>query len=281
MYKEAKIAAIAVAAIMTACSGQTESNRRACSLYDQADALINDGQPARAIELLDSLQRAYPDEADVQRRALHLRPQAIEKATLAQLSSTDSLMAVRQATYEQLKDKMRRLNSPELVEPYYVYAATYNKEFLNTTGIEPRVSDIGQFYIVSSVNPGGLKHQAIDLTVGDETVSTGTVPYDGEMNYRIGGSEVITFTPARCDTIGMLAAAHPDTNFRITFKGEKKDRTEKLSAKQRDAIVTCYLFSQAIIDSRELAVQREKLERRLQIARDQIARTFNEDDASN
>lgn len=277
MYREAtKIAAIALAAVMTAC-GQSETTRQANELYGEADALIACGKPEQAVVILDSLQRAYPGETEVQRRAMHLRPQAIEKMTVSRISSIDSLIAVRQATYETLKGKMKKISGPDLVEPYYVYADTYNKEFLNTTGIEPRVTDIGQFYIISSVNPGGLKQQAVEISVDGETASTGIVPYDGEMNYRINGSEVITFSPAACDTIGSLAAAHPSSSFKLTFKGEKKDMSVNLSARQRDAIITCYLFSQAIIDSREMAVQREKAERQLQIARDQIARTFNED----
>ncbi len=278
MYKEAiKITAIAAAIAITSCSGQTEANRQATSLLGQAETFIGDGDSTSAIVLLDSLQRAYPGETDVQRKALHLRPKAIELATLAEISTVDSLLAVRQATYEQLKGFMKLISSPDLVEPYYVYADTYNKEFLNTIGIEPRVSEFGEFYIISSVNPGGLKHQGITVTAGGVEASTGMVPYDGEMNYRINNSEVISFTPAQCDTIGALAESNRGAAMKLTFNGEKKNHTVKLSDKQRDAIVTCYLFSHSITDSREMAVKREKLERQLQIARDQIARTFQED----
>ncbi|MDE6126928.1 MAG: hypothetical protein K2G30_08220, partial [Muribaculaceae bacterium] len=156
---------------------------------------------------------------------------------------------------------------------YWTYGKPYRPDFMNTTGIEPRVSEIGEFYIVSSVNPaGGLKHTTVAVSGNGARATATPVPYDGESNYRIDGGEIITFSPEASDTIGAFAYGNQGVPLTLHFIGTK-ERSQKLAADQAAAIAAAYRYSKITVDARERSVNRQKLEKQLAIARDQIART--------
>lgn len=144
---------------------------------------------------------------------------------------------------------------------------------MNTTGIEARVSEIGQFYIVSSANPS-LKHTAISVNGPAASATTPAVPYDGESNYRIDGGEVITFSPEQSDTIGAAVvrnlAANSSAPLTLQFTGGK-NKSLKLSAAQAQGIANAYNYSAALIRARDNEVQHKRLEKTIEIARRQAA----------
>lgn len=243
-----------------------------------AEELLNEAQKAydvadytRAQSLLDSLKVAYPADIDVQKRGMALQPRVIEGATLLEISENDSLMVVEKLKADSLKKDLRWVKTPRMIEGYFTAAEGYNPDFMNNTGLQPRVSEIGEFYVVSSVNPGGIGHTTVTLSCGNRSAATPAVAYDGESNYRIGGSEVVTFSPAESDTIGKFAAENAASAMTLTFSG-KSSRKLTLSAKQVKGIATCYTYACALNEARLLAVRRQKLEATLQVARNQMAR---------
>ncbi len=249
----------------------------------EAEGLLNDAQMAfdradyaGAVVLLDSLQKAFPAEVAIQRSGMALRPKVIEQLTLIEIAKSDSAIAAEKAEAENLKAQLKWIKTPGMIEGYWTYGKSYRPDFMNTTGIEPRVSEIGEFYIVSSVNPsGGLKHTSIAISGNGGRAATPEVPYDGESNYRIDGGEIITFSPQASDTIGKFAFNNQGAPLTLHFVG-KNERMQKLSPEQAAAISAAYRYSKITIDARERSVNREKLEKQLAIARSQIARTAEE-----
>jgi len=267
-----KLGVAAVAAmVMISCSGESETARAARELYEQADACNLSGDPMKSLELLDSLQSAYKSETEWQRSAMKLRPTVMINATEMQIKAIDDTIAMLENQYNAILPRMKRVADPRLVEPYYVDKATFNAEFMNSTGIQPRVSEIGQMYFVSSVNPGGLKHTGFTLTCDGESVTVGPVPYDGELNYRINGGEVITYSPEQSEAAGLFANERPDKSMTLTFTGGNSKKL-KLRPEYVGAIANCWVFSKAIVDARQLAFERERLNRQLEIARSQAER---------
>ncbi len=270
--KKSLFAVATLAVVLSSCGGKTENADARALLVEATDAFqLTDYD--NAMLLLDSLKNAYPTEVAIQREAMALRPKVIEQNALLKIAQIDSLTQCDQRTMESLKPKMKWVKAPEMIEGYWTDAATYNANFMNTTGLEPRVSEIGQFYIVSSANPSSLKHTSVTLTLGNRSVTTADVPYDGDSNYRIGSGEIITFTPEQSDTIGafaaeVLSAAKPG-NMSVTFNGSKGKKTIKLSEKQADAIRQTYLYSMAVIRARDNQVERERLQRTIEIAQRQ------------
>ncbi len=266
------LAALALTAIVSASCGK-KANPEAEGLLNMAQTAFDNSAYAEARTLLDSLQKGYPAEIELQRAGMALRPKVIEQLTLVEIQQTDSAVAAEKAEADKLKSGLKWVKTPGMIEGYWTYGKTYRPDFMNTTGIEPRVSDIGEFYIVSSVNPGGgLKHTSIAVSGNGGRAQTAPVPYDGESNYRIDGGEIITFSPEASDTIGAFALNNQGAPLTLHFIGGK-ERSQKLSADQVAAIAAAYRYSRITIDARERTVNRQRLEKQLAIARDQIART--------
>ncbi len=263
-------------ALMCACGGKQE-NPQARELLDNANAAFEQQDYALATTLLDSLQKTFPSELGIQRESMALRPKVIEQTAVVQLQQLDSLDAADTSTLTSLKPALKWIKTPGMIEGYWIDAKAYNPNFMNTTGIEARVNEIGQFYIVSSVNPAGsLKHTSITLKTASGSATTPTVPYDGESNYRIGGGEVITFSPEQSDTIGAAAlhavSTNPSVSGTLIFNGAKTNKSIRLTAAQTAAIANAYRYSSAVIRARDNQVQRQKLNRTIEIARQQAAK---------
>lgn len=278
MYRKVAEAAIGLlfsGLFITGCG--SDESRAAQELVDQVTEAVDNGNSTLAIELLDSLQRTYPAQIEQQREGMKLRPRAMEVYFLASIQSVDSLIASYADAHQTLAGKMKTISDPRLVEPYQTPAAGYSADFINGSGVQSRVDRAGQFYLVSSLNPGGVNHNSLTFMASGDELTTEPVPYDGDLNYRLNGAEVITFMPAKCDTVGAFMLAHRDAPVTVRFNGEKgKSRQIKLSKAQVEGMADAYQYSQAVIRGRDLSVQREKLDRQLQIARDQMARLAGE-----
>ena len=197
--------------------------------------------------------------------------------TIKELESTDSL----QSWYSHLQDSLMQyftlVDNPQLVEGYYVIKEYAKSTLFNRTGVESRVSPDGQFYMISSLASNPVKHTSISLTDGNGKVTTATVDYDGERNYRSGGTEMITFTGAECDTLGHFLTDNKAKNIKLIFNG-KKSHTTTLSANDRLAMQRAYGLSQAMTGKRRMAAKRDFLDKQLLLARDQAARTSHTED---
>lgn len=264
--------------LLSSCSGGAKENPQARSLYEEADRAYVEADYARALSLLDSLTKGFPGEISLQKEGMSLRPKVIEKATLLQVSTNDSLLALDKIEAERLRPSLKWVKTPRMLEGYWVAAKGYDPAFMSKTAIQGRVSEIGEFYIVSSAKPA-VGHTSISLSDGTVTVSTPVVPYDGESNYRIDGGEIITFSPAQSDTIGNLAFASAGKPLTLVFNG-KSPRKVNLSKDQAAALADTYAYARAVSRARRLAVERQRLEATLQVARGQIARTTPEADGA-
>ena len=265
------IAGLAIAG--SGCSSKSE-NPDARNLLAKAENDFNSGNYASSIALLDSLQKTFPAETALQREAMAMRPKVIEAEATKALAAVDSTYNADIETLKSLKTQLKWIKTPGMIEGYWIAPEVYRSDFMNTTGIEAHVSEIGEFYIVSSVNPAGnLKHQSIGLKTSAGNARTQNVAYDGESNYRIGGAEVITFSPAQSDTIGMVARNAVEANqaagASVIFYGVKGEKSVKISPAVLKGIGKAYAYSAATIRARDLQVERERLNRTIEIARRQ------------
>lgn len=271
LYTACLIAGLAIAG--SGCSSKSE-NPDARNLLAKAENDFNSGNYASSIALLDSLQKTFPAETALQREAMAMRPKVIEAKATKALAAVDSTYNADIETLKSLKTQLKWIKTPGMIEGYWIAPEVYRSDFMNTTGIEARVSEIGEFYIVSSVNPAGnLKHQSIGLKTSAGNARTQNVAYDGESNYRIGGAEVITFSPAQSDTIGMVARNAVEANqaagASVIFYGVKGEKSVKISPAVLKGIGKAYAYSAATIRARDLQVERERLNRTIEIARRQ------------
>lgn len=279
LYTACLIAGFAIAG--SGCSSKSE-NPDARNLLAMAENDFSSGNYASSIALLDSLQKTFPAETALQRETMAMRPKVIEAEATKALAAVDSTYNADIETLKSLKTQLKWIKTPGMIEGYWIAPEVYRSDFMNTTGIEARVSEIGEFYIVSSVNPAGnLKHQSIGLKTSAGNARTQNVAYDGESNYRIGGAEVITFSPAQSDTIGMVARNAVEANqaagASVIFYGVKGEKSVKISPAVLKGIGKAYAYSAATIRARDLQVERERLNRTIEIARRQQQSTASAD----
>ncbi|MDE6305785.1 MAG: hypothetical protein K2L90_04260, partial [Muribaculaceae bacterium] len=217
-----------VAATLAACgSSGSKDTESAAKLVADAENAIENHKYAEAIELLDTLQVRYPKEVEIQRKAMNVRPLAIEGLTISEMEQTDSLLAVASWQVDSLAPLFKTIADEKLVEPYRVIKSATGDLF-STTGIESRLTQAGEFYMISSLNGNPIKHTSVSLSSQAERATTDNIPYDDAINYRSGNSEMITFTSTCCDTLGRFAIAHDNVKLTLTFHG-KRDYSMTLS----------------------------------------------------
>ncbi len=265
-----------VAATLAACgSSGSKDTESAAKLVADAENAIENHKYAEAIELLDTLQVRYPKEVEIQRKAMNVRPLAIEGLTISEMEQTDSLLAVASWQVDSLAPLFKTIADEKLVEPYRVIKSATGDLF-STTGIESRLTQAGEFYMISSLNGNPVKHTSVSLSSQAERATTDNIPYDDAINYRSGNSEMITFTSTRCDTLGRFAIAHDNVKLTLTFHG-KRDYSMTLYPKAVHSIADTYRMADAISRKNTLMKRQELLRAKLQLARDQRARTLPDD----
>lgn len=272
MYNAA-IKTIAMAAIVaaTSCSGGSKENG-AESLVAQADSAVMAKDYTLANELLDTLKSRFPEEIKAQRAGMNIRARANEGLLTLELQTTDSLEVAYTHRRDSLQEYFTFVNKPQLVEGYYVIKEYSNSTLFSRSGIEARVSPDGQFYMISSLAGNPVKHTSITVTVNGQSATSAEIPYDGDRNYRSGGTEMITFVSQECDSIGHLLADNPGKPVKVTFSGNRST-TINLPANDARSIALAYDYARSIFMSRKMSSKKELLDRQLMLARDQAART--------
>jgi len=273
MYNAAIKALIAGSlAILAACSGSNRENQ-AGALLEEAQSAYDTGNARLAISLLDSLDKAYPEYVDIRRNGMHVRAMAMEKKYSEQLAQTDSLLTIMSLHVDSLKNNLQWVNNP--IEGYYVARGSA----LAPTGIQARISREGVFYIVSSLTGHPIKHTSIAFSSDAGQVTSSTVAYDGERNTRNGARELIHFVGAECDTLGQFALDNATAVLNVSFLGSGRYSRPLTENEHRD-IATVYDYASSLVNLKVAALQHEKLEKQLAIARSQSARTFNDSTAT-
>lgn len=272
MYNAATKSVIigALALVATAC-GKPQSTREAEALYAQADSAYAQGAFETALALLDSIDHAYPGEIATRNDGLRLRPKVQEELSKVEFSRMDSLVASLQVRYDSIVSLMTKVSTPDFAEGYWVATEGRNPRLVSGDGIEGRVTETGEFYMVSSLCPSNVHHQWFTLSTGSADASTQVVPYDGELNYRVNGGEVVTYMTAACSAVGQFASEHRDETLTVTYRGERTKK-QTLTSAQAHGLATAWDFAQTLSAFRRASIERERLNRQLAITRDQQAR---------
>ena len=273
MCKEITKAIIGVAlGAMLLSSCDSSGEKAAGMLLDEARQSADAGQYSYAMELIDSLNRTYPGAVKARRESTALMPAITEKATLKELVSADSLVAVLQLRGDSLSQDIEFVKNP--IEGYYVGKAAKGIDPNAVAGLHGRLSADGHFYIIAT-SPKAVKSTSVGISVNGVNAATSVVAHDGERNDRSSGREIITFIEAECDSVGKVIAANPGAEIAVTFNGAGS-ATMTLPDKQAKAIVALYKAGSTIRESKLAQLRKAKLEKRLEVARSQMARTFDD-----
>lgn len=89
---------------MVAC-GASSDEEKANKLLDDAKQQVETGEYSKALVTIDSLRKTYPNDVEARKQALTLYQEASLKMAQQDLAQTDSLIAIVNEEYNQLKAK--------------------------------------------------------------------------------------------------------------------------------------------------------------------------------
>ena len=81
--------------------------------------------------------------------------------------------------------------------------------------------------------------------------------------------------PAECDTLGVFAGRHGGDEISVTFLGDK-NYSMTLPKDQAEALGNVYAASKIVGKLKLAQLEKVRLERQLDVARSQMARTYQE-----
>lgn len=263
---------IIIASILLSLIGCANNHDLAQNLYNEAASAIESKNYDKAICLIDSINTSYKEQTQVRRNALHLLAKATEGKTLREIEQNDSLITILQVEYNSMTPVFMEINDPKLVEGYII-AKKANRPILEESGLQARITPNGEFYVISS-HIGNIKHTSVSLICGKEQATSATVKYDGDKNYRSANTEMITFLMNECDTLGAFMQKHIGQHVSLRFNGNKS-KTYKMNATDIEAFGLTYKYATIIAKLKSSLRRKEMLDQKLLLARDQIARTIN------
>ncbi len=269
---QTKILAVALFAAFTVSCSNSGDSEKAGQMFSSATEAYESGRPEATIALLDSIDKKFPGEVDLRRKGMHLRAKAQERLTVTELEHTDSLLATLQLENQQLAGNLKKVDNP--IEPYYV-AAGFTPA---PTGIEARMSPDGVVYLVSSLSGHAVKHCQVSASNGSGSASTARVSPDGERCEWSGKEETVHFIGAECDSLIRFITLS-ETPVTVTWSG-KGTYSRPLTVGEKTAIGNVGRYAATVTAIKVASLEHERLEKKLETVRSQIARTYNEEETS-
>ncbi len=266
------IAAIGLAVLAGCSSDKTkEAELQAAQLLSESRECYETGRYEEALQLLDSIDRSLPEAVKTRKDASQFRPEVLERHTARRLSLTDSLMTVNSILGDSLRNLVEYVSNP--LEGYYAVKGEGVTNVRDKAGMHCRVSADYHFYIVAT-SGSGHNATAVQLTSGGKSVRSNDVPYDGERNCRTGAGVSITFTEAESAPLADFIEenAPAGNNVEMTFLDNVQPvSTLTLTPEQMRSAAIISGFSRAVRNDKKYRIEKQRLQRQLEIARQQIA----------
>ncbi len=260
------LAAVVAGIGMTGCTMGERKDAEA--LYARSQAEIENGNYAAAIEVLDTLNARYPGQVAVRRNALGLRARAMEGLAMDSIGLADAELAAATIAEDSLRALFRHVPPPAPgMEGYWLPTGT-SERAMASTGIQARVNDDGYLYMVAALNGRRIGLRAIELKAGSQTVRSGAI--SAARLVTVGSTETASFNQEEVAEFGPWLAEHPSAN-KIVFVGTSTTTQATLTPAMRAEIELCHNFAMAVQAKRMATIRREKYERMLRAARDQMA----------
>lgn len=255
----------ALALALCSCGDKAAEGARA--LYNSAEQLFQGHQYVQALDSLDSLNVRYAGQTQIRKEGLLLRAQIMEKIAIDSIEVSSANLAAATLALESSSAGVHHVDGPGGLEGYYL-ANGSQPAILTTTTVQPRVSDEGFLKIVANVSGKKIGLQYIQAVDGADTYRTANVSELRRIT--VGNSESATFDPEELDGFAPWLIAHPSVN-KLTLCGSRGTAQVNLTPALRNQIIACYQFAHDTQALHLASVHREKYERMLATARQQIA----------
>ena len=260
----------AAAVLATASCGSDKEHKAAAALSAKADSLMKAGNFEAAIELYDSLNHAYPKEIDLRKASDAKRARAIEGLAQSQAPLLDRVIDSLNSVIAGLYPDFNREQSSSALNAYAVHKSLAGQKTVGTAALQPRINIEGNDvsdtpWSIAVFAPSNIGLSSVNVT----TASGQSFTLDAFSNDGQVGSIVTSVA----EPLGKYLSEHPDdpaTTF--TLNGKKGKAQGKLTPAFSTATAASYNYALAKQQLRSTLINREKIERRIVIAREQAAK---------
>lgn len=260
----------AAAVLATASCGSDKEHKAAAALSAKADSLMKAGNFEAAIELYDSLNHAYPKEIDLRKASDAKRARAIEGLAQSQAPLLDRAIDSLNSVIAGLYPDFNREQSSSALNAYAVHKSLAGQKTVGTAALQPRINVEGNDvsdtpWSIAVFAPSNIGLSSVNVT----TASGQSFTLDAFSNDGQVGSIVTSVA----EPLGKYLSEHPDdlaTAF--TLNGKKGKAQGKLTPAFSTATAASYNYAMAKQQLRSTLINREKIERRIVIAREQAAK---------
>lgn len=260
----------AAAVLATASCGSDKEHKAAAALSAKADSLMKAGNFEAAIELYDSLNHAYPKEIDLRKASDAKRARAIEGLAQSQAPLLDRAIDSLNSVIAGLYPDFNREQSSSVLNAYAVHKSLAGQKTVGTAALQPRINIDGNDvsdtpWSIAVFAPSNIGLSSVNVT----TASGQSFTLDAFSNDGQVGSIVTSVA----EPLGKYLSEHPDdpaTAF--TLNGKKGKAQGKLTPAFSTATAASYNYALAKQQLRSTLINREKIERRIVIAREQAAK---------
>ena len=260
----------AAAVLATASCGSDKEHKAAAALSAKADSLMKAGNFEAAIELYDSLNHAYPKEIDLRKASDAKRARAIEGLAQSQAPLLDRAIDSLNSVIAGLYPDFNREQSSSALNAYAVHKSLAGQKTVGTAALQPRINIEGNDvsdtpWSIAVFAPSNIGLSSVNVT----TASGQSFTLDAFSNDGQVGSIVTSVA----EPLGKYLSEHPDdpaTAF--TLNGKKGKAQGKLMPAFSTATAASYNYALAKQQLRSTLINREKIERRIVIAREQAAK---------
>lgn len=268
MYRVISKCLMAAAMLLAAYSCGDAEKDSATELYNQSEAAIEQRNYTGALELLDTLNARYPGQTAIRRQALVLRARAMEGIAIDSIEVVSAQLAAATIAVDSLTPEFAHQAPAAAGIDGYWLPKGVSRNVMGTTGIQARVTDDGYAMIVANVQGREIGLRAIELKDGSQSCRSETIAPALVVSVR--GSESASFRSELIAAFGPWLAEHPGAN-KVVLVGSRGNASFALTPALRKELRQCFAFASATQAKRNASIRREKFERMLATARDQIA----------
>lgn len=269
MYKGAnKLTAILLAAAaMTSC-GDSQKDK-AMQLSVSAENEVKAGNYEAAVSILDTLDSRYASQVEVRRSAMKFRAMAVEGLTLRRIQVVDDTLAVLTQSLDNYATRFDYVANPGNNLGGNYIAKTIAKD---KSDILPRINDEGYFTLSVTIPGRSIGFTSVRFIDGTSSMSTDAIAPTRLV--KVENSEMTVLQQEDVTAAMEWLASHPTTNA-YELVGTQKTIKQKLSDRMHQTLIETWTFAADKQAYRLALIEREKLERKLQLCRNQLANTID------
>lgn len=258
---------LTLGAAVSSCGGGERS--AAEELCQKAESEVSSGDFTSAVATLDTLDARYPSQVEVRRSAMKFRAMAVEGLTLKRIQVVDDSLALLKSELDGYQNSFVYVENPgKNLGGNYIAKDLKQSKTTGATSVTPRINDDG--YMTVSVRVDGRKTGIRSIAFGGKSGRAESQSIGADRSVTVEGSEMAVMQQEEVAALFDALASMPDAD-RFYIIGASKTVDGRLTAKEREAMVMTWDYARTMQAYRQALIEREKLERRLKVARDQIA----------